>query len=631
MATEFKLNYSGSEINRRLADVDTIKNNLKNDYYTSAEIDIKFTENDGKFDEVNENINTKIGEVNSSLNLKADLIEGKVPSEQIPDDIVDLSGYYTKEESDASFAFKADLVDGKVPLEQLPDNIGGGVASWNDLEDKPFGVEDVILTLPEDTSNCTTVASYPLEALGGLSLSATKASENYFNSPDETFGAEIGLTANGSSMDFVVVNSDIVEFDNGFMAQRLDGGWYPLYINITSAGTATIDTTNMLGENLIFDFAETGLYFLNTEGLITTDYFKYKNIKKIDEKFLPGSASGGVSSWNDLTDRPFYEGVMLIEPPSNISEAIAISSQPLEDMGGMSFIFVRGGDAFNTPEETYDGLIKLNYGGEVLDFIINDSYLNALNNGFALIDLSSGFFPLVVNVNSSGTTILPAADMFGEDMVFEVTEPGAYFLNIEGMANVISYSNAVIKQLDDKFIPDNILRTDGSGGLVLSWNNIENKPINTANGVAGLNENGKISNEQLSVAYSVSEYVNDPVSSNAVYNALSSKQDKITIDSSVVLDSNNPVSSNAVYNALQNKQDVLTIDSYVNSNSDNLVTSKGIYTAIQNTVYDAVKNIDLSEKQDRITVSTKDNGKFMRVVNGSWAAVTVPNAEEALF
>lgn len=63
--------------------------------------------------------------------------EGKVSAEQIPDDIVDLSDYYTKTEVDkeidstkeslnANLAFKADLIDGKVPLSQLPDNIGNG-------------------------------------------------------------------------------------------------------------------------------------------------------------------------------------------------------------------------------------------------------------------------------------------------------------------------------------------------------------------------------------------------------------------------------------------------------------------------------------------------------------------------
>ena len=50
MATEFKLDYSGSEINRKLADVDVIKVNLKDNYYTSTDID-------NKFNEINENIN----------------------------------------------------------------------------------------------------------------------------------------------------------------------------------------------------------------------------------------------------------------------------------------------------------------------------------------------------------------------------------------------------------------------------------------------------------------------------------------------------------------------------------------------------------------------------------------------
>lgn len=116
MATEFKLNYSGSEINRKLADVDVIKADLENSYYTSTEIDVKFTENDGKFDEINENINTKIGEVNSSIDTKIN-------------------------EVNASLAFKADLVDGKIPVEQIPDGIGGLTeVAWEDIQNKPFYV-----------------------------------------------------------------------------------------------------------------------------------------------------------------------------------------------------------------------------------------------------------------------------------------------------------------------------------------------------------------------------------------------------------------------------------------------------------------------------------------------------------
>lgn len=204
---------------------------------------------------------------------------------------------------------------------------------------------------------------------------------------------------------------------------------------------------------------------------------------KIPVEQLPDNIGGGASSWNDLTDRPFYDDTILIEPPSNISEDNTILSQSLEALGGMQFSFVKYSEAFATPEETYGGLIKVNRNGEVIDFTINDSHLNTLNNGFALIDLSdTGFFPLVINVNSSGTTILPTADVLGEDLTFEVVKPGAYFLHIEGLGSVISYSNAAFKYLDTKFIPDIYLKTAKAG---------------VANGVATLDAEGKVPLSQL--------------------------------------------------------------------------------------------------------------------------------------
>ena len=73
MATEYKLNYTASEINQKLATVDETKNALENGYYTSAEIE-------GMFEQAN-------SEVEASLATKADLVDGKVPIEQLPDDI----------------------------------------------------------------------------------------------------------------------------------------------------------------------------------------------------------------------------------------------------------------------------------------------------------------------------------------------------------------------------------------------------------------------------------------------------------------------------------------------------------------------------------------------------------------
>lgn len=38
-----------------------------------------------------------------------------------------------------------------------------------------------------------------------------------------------------------------------------------------------------------------------------------------------------------------------------------------------------------------------------------------------------------------------------------------------------------------------------------------------------------------------------------------------------------------------------------------------------------------NDAMPKIEVSTSDNGKFLRVVDGVWAASSVPNAEEATF
>lgn len=44
----------------------------------------------------------------------------------------------------------AEVIYHKIPKEYLPDDIGGGVSSWNDLTDKPFGEEDgLVEILPE--------------------------------------------------------------------------------------------------------------------------------------------------------------------------------------------------------------------------------------------------------------------------------------------------------------------------------------------------------------------------------------------------------------------------------------------------------------------------------------------------
>lgn len=73
-----------------------------------------------------------------------------------------------------------------------------------------------------------------------------------------------------------------------------------------------------------FGFNKAGIYARQGTDEVTFDYFSltipgytgFPSVKKLDEKYLPDDV-GGVSSWNDLTDKPFrvasYFGELTIE------------------------------------------------------------------------------------------------------------------------------------------------------------------------------------------------------------------------------------------------------------------------------------------------------------------------------
>lgn len=93
-----------------------------------------------------------------------------------------------------------------------------------------------------------------------------------------------------------------------------------------------------------------------------------------------------------------------------------------------------------------------------------------------------------------------------------------------------------------------------------------------------------------SVASSVTSSNTDPVSSAAVYTALSGKQNTLVVgtnlDQNPTSSSDNPVTSGGVYTALSGKQATLVVgtnlDQNPTSSSNNPVTSGGTYTAIAN-------------------------------------------------
>ena len=145
MATEYKLPYVASEISRKLATVDETKNALENNYYASAIVDSKLSNKadlvDGKipvsqlpYDQSDIVLmSTQVTHGDSTLSDIIDTIDEKISNIEIPEgssvdcDDVPTQGSENPVKSGgvhAALKNKADLIGGKIPFEQLPDEIG---------------------------------------------------------------------------------------------------------------------------------------------------------------------------------------------------------------------------------------------------------------------------------------------------------------------------------------------------------------------------------------------------------------------------------------------------------------------------------------------------------------------------
>lgn len=95
----------------------------------------------------------------------------------------------------------------------------------------------------------------------------------------------------------------------------------------------------------------------------------------------------------------------------------------------------------------------------------------------------------------------------------------------------------------------------------------------------------------------------------------------ITIDSELSDTSENPVQNKVITAALALKAAITDIPTKLSQ----LLNDSGYQTAAQ--VQAAINAIP----DELPTVTASDNGKFLRVVSGAWAAAPVPSAEEASF
>ena len=176
----------------------------------------------------------------------------------------------------------------------------------------------------------------------------------------------------------------------------------------------------------------------------------------------------------------------------------------------------------------------------------------------------------------------------------------------------------------------------------------------------------KLPSEYLNLDESPTEDSQNPITSSAVYSALKDVQDNLQFDEKPIEGSDNLVNSGALYTAFSDVQKSLEVDDLPIENSDKLVKSGGVYNALKSdiptklsqlandgnylterdkdlyiiteenknteipdnfsVILDTTEEdelVDLSEYMRDVPVTDTDNGKFLKVHDGSWKAEPV--------
>lgn len=288
MATEYRLSYTGSEVNERLRAVGELRTSLEKDYDISTKVDEKIT---NAVNNVSSTLETAMGTLEENVDTAFETLETNL---------------------NTALESKADLVDGKVPLEQIPDDVGG-VASWNDLEDKPFGetkaFEDIVWDGNTEGMVCSNTWSVEDE---GLSYTFYKVSDSIVT-PNQICGCvemqilKLGNSTTTEDYELIFGESED-EYDSVVESLIMSdaGSWMEMYIGVTMAMCAEAgDSVYIEDFDFTFTFPEAGLYFnriiIQSENGEDVGYISAlkspSQIKQIDPKFIPANLDFDLSDY----------------------------------------------------------------------------------------------------------------------------------------------------------------------------------------------------------------------------------------------------------------------------------------------------------------------------------------------
>ena len=237
--------------------------------------------------------------------------------------------------------------------------------------------------------------------------------------------------------------------------------WYngTNYVNVHKKnGTAETITLRVI-KDAIYEYNQLPTHFLNMQDIIEavgggdvdlSDYVKTVNGKAPDASgnvsIDVGGGGGGVSSWNDLTDKPFYEEPGLVEL---LPETAAI--EYTDDVFGQVWMFTTapGLTIGETYTVVYNGVSYECVGMSAPDGYTTDTAAVALGN-FALLGGTDTGEPFAMLVMPNLGNIV-AIDLAGATSVTLSIKQGAM----------------VVHPLDPKYLPDGVPYIVGGGGTEL--------------------------------------------------------------------------------------------------------------------------------------------------------------------
>ena len=241
---------------------------------------------------------------------------------------------------------------------------------------------------------------------------------DYFDGKDGTNGKDGYTPVKG--VDYVD-GKDGADGKDGVSVTHL---WSGTTLSITSAsGTSSVDLKGEKGDAPV-------------KG---KDYFTPEDVDGLVDKVLEQMPEGGVSSWNDLTDKPFGE-----EPITFTWDGVISEDTIMAEVHGAPFVKVS--DKVLSVSDCVGG---------TLVYVLRGDEGSATLPEYMIADMDgcivAGEFNILSTANTSGVL---------EGQPYELPAPGTYFLAADWMfTKSLTLTSGGIKTLDEKFIPDTIART----------------------------------------------------------------------------------------------------------------------------------------------------------------------------